>query len=154
MIRTILKSNFLHSEKLDHTYLFADFLKSTIIDISSKIICENTSIMLLFCGGRTVILRPSFARETTTANLSSLKSNLDINNVTSSSILECFSLYFSNSRLMSSILNQLIRWEACFADREQTSPTKSLRVDFTIEGDDEEDEGDNDGDVEKELFTV
>ena len=55
---------------------------------------------------------------------------------------------------MSSILNQLIRWEACFADREQTSPTKSLRVDFTIEGDDEEDEGDNDGDVEKELITV
>ena len=153
MIRTILKSNFLHSEKLDHTYLFADFLKSTIIDISSKIICENTSIMLLFHGGRTVILRPSFAREATTANLSSLKSNLDINNVTSSSILECFSLYFSNSRLMSSILNQLIRWEASFVDQEN-SPTKSLRVDFTIEGDNEEDKGDNDGNVKKELVTI
>ena len=134
-------------------YLFADFLESTIIDISLKIICENTSIMLLFRGGRTVILSPSFAREATTANLSSLKSNLDINNVTSSSILERFSLYFSNSRLMSSMLNQLIRWEASFVDRE-TSPKKSLCVDFTIEGDNEEDEGDNDGDVEKGLVTV
>jgi hypothetical protein len=84
----------LRSEKLDHTYLFADFLKLAIIDISSKIICKNNSIMLIFCAGRTVILRPSFAREATTANLSSLKSNLDINNETSSSILEHFSLFF------------------------------------------------------------
>jgi hypothetical protein len=38
----------LRSEKLDHTYLFADFLKLAIIDISSKIICKNTSIILLF----------------------------------------------------------------------------------------------------------
>ena len=30
----LLKSNILHSEKIDHTYLFAAFLKSTIIDIS------------------------------------------------------------------------------------------------------------------------
>ena len=51
------------------------------------------------------------------------------------------------------MLNQLIRWEASFVDRE-TSPKKSLRVDFTIEGDNEEDEGDNDGDVEKGLVTV
>ena len=149
----MFKSIFSDYEKLDYTYLFADFLESTIIDISLKIICENTSIMLLFRGGRTVILSPSFAREATTANLSSLKSNLDINNVTSSSIFERFSLYFSNSRLMSSMLNQLIRWEASFVDRE-TSPKKSLRVDFTIEGDNEEDEGDNDGDVEKGLVTV
>lgn len=149
----MFKSIFSDYEKLDYTYLFADFLESTIIDISLKIICENTSIMLLFRGGRTVISSPSFAREATNANLSSLKSNLDINNVTSSSIFERFSLYFSNSRLMSSMLNQLIRWEASFVDRE-TSPKKSLRVDFTIEGDNEEDEGDNDGDVEKGLVTV
>ena len=149
----MFKSIFSDYEKLDYTYLFADFLESTIIDISLKIICENTSIMLLFRGGRTEISSPSFAREATNANLSSLKSNLDINNVTSSSIFERFSLYFSNSRLMSSMLNQLIRWEASFVDRE-TSPKKSLRVDFTIEGDNEEDEGDNDGDVEKGLVTV
>ena len=149
----MFKSIFSDYEKLDYTYLFADFLESTIFDISLKIICENTSIMLLFRGGITVISSPSFAREATNANLSSLKSNLDINNVTSSSIFERFSLYFSNSRLMSSMLNQLIRWEASFVDRE-TSPKKSLRVDFTIEGDNEEDEGDNDGDVEKGLVTV
>ncbi len=83
----------MRSEKLDHTYLFADFLKLAIIDISSKLIRENTSIMLLFCAGRTVISRPSFAREATTENISSLKSNLDINNETSSSIL-CFGTFF------------------------------------------------------------
>ncbi len=61
---------------------------------------------------------------------------------------------------MSSIMNQLIRWEANFVDW-ANAPTKSLQVDFTIEGDDEEDDGDNDGEVdkrsdnfEKELVTV
>ena len=61
---------------------------------------------------------------------------------------------------MSSILNQLIRWEANFDDR-ANAPTKSLRVEFTIEGDDEADDGDNDGKVdvrsdnfEEELVTV
>ena len=61
---------------------------------------------------------------------------------------------------MSSILNQLIRWEANFVDW-ANAPTKSLQVDFTIEGDDEEDDGDNDGKVdvrldnfEEELVTV
>ena len=148
-----LTTNYSHREKLDDTYLFADLVKLAIMDISSKIICENTSIILLFRAGKSVISRPSFARDATTANRSSLKANLDINNETSSSIFEHFSLYFSNSRLMSSMLNQLIRWEASFVDRE-TSPKKSLRVDFTIEGDNEEDEGDNDGDVEKGLVTV
>ena len=104
--------------------------------------------MLLFHAGRMVILRPSFAREATTTNLSSLKSNLDINNETSSSILEHFSSYVSNSHLMSSILNQLIRWEANFVDR-ANAPTKSLHVDFTIEDNNEEDDGDNDPSNEK-----
>ncbi len=61
---------------------------------------------------------------------------------------------------MSSILNQLIRWEANFDDQ-ANAPTKSLRVEFTIEGDDEEDDGDNDDKVnvrldnfEEELVTV
>ena len=104
--------------------------------------------LLLFRAGRTVISRPSFAREATTANLSSLKSNLDINNETSSSILEHFSSYFSKLRLMSSILNQLIRWEANFVDR-ANAPTKILCVDFTIKGDNEEVNGDNDPSNEK-----
>ncbi len=120
------------------------------MDISSKIICENTLIILLFCAGKSVISRPSFARDAATANRNSLKVSLDINNEMSSSILEHFSLYFSNSRLMSSILNQLIRSEANFVDW-ANAPTKSLRVDFTIEGDDEEDDGDNDGEVDKRL---
>ncbi len=54
---------------------------------------------------------------------------------------------------MSSILNQLIRWEANFVDQ-ANAPTKSLCIDFTIEGDNEEDNGDNDGNVEEELVTL
>ncbi len=49
---------------------------------------------------------------------------------------------------MSSILNQLIRWEANFVDR-ANAPTKSLHVDFTIEDNNEEDDGDNDPSNEK-----
>ncbi len=44
---------------------------------------------------------------------------------------------------MSSILNQLIRWETNFVDR-ANAPTKSLCVDLMIEGNNEEDDGNND----------
>jgi hypothetical protein len=60
---------------------------------------------------------------------------------------------------MSSMLSQLIRWEANLVDLGGAS-TKSCRVVFTIEDDDEEDDGENDGGVNepfndnKELVAI
>jgi hypothetical protein len=49
---------------------------------------------------------------------------------------------------MSSMLSQLIRWEANLVDLGGAS-TKSCRVVFTIEDNDEEDDGKNDGGINK-----
>jgi hypothetical protein len=49
---------------------------------------------------------------------------------------------------MSSMLSQLIRWDANLVDLGGGS-TKSCRVVFTIEDDDKEDDGKNDGGVSK-----
>ena len=60
---------------------------------------------------------------------------------------------------MSSMLNQLIRWEANFVDLWKV-PTKSCWVIFTIKDNDKEDDGKNDGGVDepfndiKELVAV
>jgi hypothetical protein len=133
-------------------YLFADLVRLAIMDISSKIICKNASIILLFRAGRSVISSPSFARDATSPNLYSPTANLDNNNETSSSNLEPFSLCFANSRLMSSMLNRLIRWEANFVDLGK-APTKSCRVIFMIKDDDKEDDGEPSNDF-KELVAV
>jgi hypothetical protein len=53
---------------------------------------------------------------------------------------------------MSSMLNQLIRWEANFVDLGK-APTKSCRVVFTIKDDDKEDDGEPSNDF-KELVAV
>jgi hypothetical protein len=140
-------------------YLFADLVRLAIMDILSKIICKNTSISFLFCAGRSVISSLSFARVVTSANLISPRANLDNNDETSSSNLEPCLLCFANSCLMSSILSQLIRWEANLVDLGRAS-TKSCRVVFTIKDDDKEDDGKNDGSVDepfnenKELVAI
>jgi hypothetical protein len=147
-----LKSNYSLPEKLDHTYLFADLVRLAIMDISSKIICKDTSIILLFHAGISVISSPSFARNATSSNLNSPTANLDNNNEMSSSNLEPFLLCFANLHLMSSMLNQLIRWEANFVDLGK-APTKSCWVVFTIKDDDKKDDGEPSNDF-KELVAI